>query len=478
MRYGAVPAASCTGVPDGADACADEAVAHGLELPGGRIASPFMSRRHRRRAENDDATAPLPIGDGTTGVHVDEFAERILGVEPGDALYYGCFTADARFCVPKDDPIEQLVTARDRRIHIRTATLWRDEELNIPVPRGLVSYAFCSAPSIADAADFMYDIIAETMTCLAVAANAWCEMPREVVVADVTRDRERRAVRRRPNTMPQRLPQATRLIDGDASAACWKGLVGTPRDADAKMYAAQQYLDALDRRRTGNVLMSVEHLFIAAEAMKPIVLARHLEQTGLSRADLAAQWGVTTKQLEGEARLRLIFDGDKSTSDDARNASDGFEHGTLMPDETWMLARRCHKAATRYVRTAILRLAGLEGRDFDVLTGPYGEPLFDTEPETQLVELATTRKKILTGAEKAMFALRHEPFHGGFDDATRTYRYIVAWRDLETPGLTLPMEGGGTFTAFMPGDDVSTADFIKERLTTKKVVVEDKPRDA
>jgi hypothetical protein len=434
-----------------------------------------VSRRHRRRARGDDNDALLPLGDGKWGLDVDQVAEKMLEVAPGEPLYYGCFTADARFCIPKNDPIEQLATSTrlGRKIQIRTSTLWHDEGLNIPVPRGLVSYAFCSATDIADAAEFMYDIIADTVTCLAVAANAWCELPREVVVADVSRDRVGRLVRRRPNTMPQRLPQATRLVDGDASAACWKGLVGTPLDVDEKMYTVQRYLDALDSRRTGNTLMSVEHLFIAAETMKPIMLRRHLEERGLTEAQLAAEWGVTTRQLLGEARLRLIFEGDKGVADDARNASDGFEHGVRMPTETWELARRCHDKAARYVRTAILRLAGLKGRDFDVLTGPYGEMLVDTEPETQVVKLDTTRKNIFTGAESAMFTLRHEPFHGTFDESTKTYRYTVAWRDLESPGLTIPMQGGGSATMFMHGDEVSVDDFIRERLTTKQVVVED-----
>jgi hypothetical protein len=85
----------------------------------------------------------------------------------------------------------------------------------------------------------------------------------------------------------------------------------------------------------GELLLAMSHAWMGFEALKVVALRQELDRQSLSRAELASIWNVKTSQLEGEARLRLLFSGRSGLHRRARRVSDELEHsvspfGTLQ----------------------------------------------------------------------------------------------------------------------------------------------------
>jgi hypothetical protein len=75
-------------------------------------------------------------------------------------------------------------------------------------------------------------------------------------------------------------------------------------------------------------------------------------------------------------RKDLLLDGDAECYDKCRQASDGFEHGFLGYDEIRELSKDIRHRMAEYVRTATLKLCGLEDEALQVLTkDPFDKPL-------------------------------------------------------------------------------------------------------
>jgi hypothetical protein len=404
---------------------------------------------------------------------IDVVARDHLYIRPGAPLFYGCFVADARFCVPRKTVFSQTITNHEgSRLNVKTETAWSTLADGMDVPSALITYAFCTASSLGEASKRMYQSILTRQVAMAVCANAWCEAPRELWIADMTSGLRNRRIRRRPNMMPTHLPQPTRQVD---VGLCHEFACGIGRKfaSDARMYAAEHYVDALDRLRVGNDLAAVEHLFIAAEALKTPFLEAHLEASRLTRAQLAEKWQTRTKYLEAEARLRLVFQCNQDVAEAASSVSNDFEHATKMSDETRLKAAKYCLRIARSVRDALIRSCAIGEASAKFLNDVYGEPLFDTELEAQTIEVRTTRAKIVAGTEPSVSELAHQPFASQFDDATSTFQYTVGWRDAASPGISIPFDEEGVFTAFTSEDaGASVERYIAERLSGKRIIVE------
>lgn len=86
--------------------------------------------------------------------------------------------------------------------------------------------------------------------------------------------------------------------------------------------------------------------------------------------------GVKKAELDGHIRRTILFQGDAETCATAKEASDAFEHGFLPLPDVHSLAEKSRDLTAKFLREAILELAGVaeDARD-RLLQPPYDEPL-------------------------------------------------------------------------------------------------------
>jgi hypothetical protein len=75
-------------------------------------------------------------------------------------------------------------------------------------------------------------------------------------------------------------------------------------------------------------------------------------------------------------RREFIFQGDADCYKQAKDASDGFEHGYLGVDRLFELSQQARTKTATYVRTCLLELVGLHSdAKAKLLSQPFSEPL-------------------------------------------------------------------------------------------------------
>jgi hypothetical protein len=140
--------------------------------------------------------------------------------------------------------------------------------------------------------------------------------------------------------------------------------------------ACVQYQEALGAWESGGELRAVMHLWMAVEALTKARLRQELQSTGLDEEGLCGLWNIEKPQLDGEVRVRLIFQGDADCYRQARKTSDGLEHMFKSFRELHGSARACRDATAAHVREAILTSLELPAEVVEQLTGePFAKPV-------------------------------------------------------------------------------------------------------
>src|SRR5271166_165060 len=124
-----------------------------------------------------------------------------------------------------------------------------------------------------------------------------------------------------------------RPIDVELVSAVVAALAGH-EDQQRLCRAAVQYVEALRSWGPGREITCIAHLYMGVEAVTKAVLRAHVRRSERSLDELVADWNLRIsaranvgKEVEHEARRRLIFHGDLNCARKAREASDAFEHG-------------------------------------------------------------------------------------------------------------------------------------------------------
>jgi hypothetical protein len=139
----------------------------------------------------------------------------------------------------------------------------------------------------------------------------------------------------------------------------------------AALYVAiTQYSLALRQWAPGYETAAVSHLFMGMEARKETAVLVELASRALSRTDLARQWGVKTSALENEARLCLLFQHSVAVHNDAKDASNAFEHGDPDFGIINKKAINCRDETRQYLREAIVRFINLTTTTRSALLSP------------------------------------------------------------------------------------------------------------
>jgi hypothetical protein len=169
---------------------------------------------------------------------------------------------------------------------------------------------------------------------------------------------------------------SARLANHSAIAKVFEAIMLSPHK-DRVLRAANQYRVALDSWQAGRETLVLAHLWMAVEALTEAEVRELLAKYSVSQAaDLARIFSVEEKQLRHTIRRDVTLCGDGDCYKQAREASDGFEHGYLDFWAIHTLAVDVTNRLARYVREAIFRLINLDSDTHKHLTGePYLKPL-------------------------------------------------------------------------------------------------------
>lgn len=285
--------------------------------------------------------------------------------------------ADAWF-LPEDGPMQVLaVRSPVGPFDITLQTRFVDEGHTASVPREMWVEARGSAETDLKAAINAYaNASAGLLPIIAFAANAYVDDLELKIAYDATETSTQRAffqsfVREEGGTVPR----PGRWVDIASTLAFMTDIL-THEQSVRLRRATAQYALALAHWRFGHETLAVAHLYIASEALTPVARQRECDRLGIEREDLAESWAVDVRGLDAEVRRRLLFQGDDDTYAAAKQASDGFEHGFLDFDDVRLLSRHVRDTTARYVRTAVVDLAGVAGETrAKLLDPPRDKPL-------------------------------------------------------------------------------------------------------
>jgi len=257
------------------------------------------------------------------------------------------------------------------------STRYEDRGLEAKVPRELVvEVSGRTAATLMGTVEEYGNVALGFLPFVALAANCDISDARIDRAFDVTRGKRARPFFQAFTTEIE--PGAVRLgklIDREATAMLIGTIVRHPEQERLRR-AAAQYRLALGHWLDGHEVMAIAHLWIAVEALTKVARLREQARMGLDAKQLADSWDIPISGLDGEVRRRVIFQGDRKSARQAREASDGLEHGYLGFGEIRDLARATRDATAKYVREAIFDLADLdEAMRKRLLVPPYGKPM-------------------------------------------------------------------------------------------------------
>jgi hypothetical protein len=153
------------------------------------------------------------------------------------------------------------------------------------------------------------------------------------------------------------------------------GALEVHEEKERLVRAVAHYSHALQNWGLGEEIVAFFHLYVAVEALTPILKRRELANRGVTAKELADEWGIELPELDGQVRLRLIFDGDKQAYNDAKTASDAYEHSFWTMDEVRSVATDKRHVVAGCVRRAVIELVDLaEETEQVLLAEPYNKP--------------------------------------------------------------------------------------------------------
>lgn len=289
--------------------------------------------------------------------------------------------------VRQQDPhlvLNNLNTA-GRRVRVEFFTKYDEEEFGVPIPHELYIEVRGPAESLDEALTKFWQIANSLIGPLAVSSNAPIGDPHHYVAFDNTPGRSEREFVQHVSLDERGLPHDGRYLRVRETSEFISAIVRHPQ-GERLQRAIEHYRFALNHWQPGREVLTVEHLFVAAEALKVIALQGALQHS--TTEQLADLWNVKRGadrririgDLQSAARREIVFNGDKDCHDKAAKASDGLEHGYEAFREITSLALQVKDQTFTYIRNAIINLSGISSEVKAVLLAPpLGIPQSDLE---------------------------------------------------------------------------------------------------
>jgi hypothetical protein len=205
------------------------------------------------------------------------------------------------------------------------------------------------------------------------------------------------------------------------------------QDKERILRAVGQYSVTLEQWSLGSELLAVAHLFMGAEALKTACWKHAVRQGSNSSEQLAQEWGFDGRPrlnefLDREARVRLVFGGDKTCHRKAKEISDGFEHGYANPGSLFDPAREVLIATARHIRRAVFSILEITEDTRRVLENdrynrPRGLPKLEAYLHGTLTNAANAEALAGAGNEHPIFSWSRQLAKVKYDPETDTYGF-------------------------------------------------------
>jgi hypothetical protein len=273
---------------------------------------------------------------------------------------------------------------------VRLRSLWREQDLEHPVPADLWVEVSGRAASLDEAVRRHGPLARGAASVLAFVANAAVE-PLEVELAyDATEGRTEREYLQVFVRDPSPIPKGGRVVPTDRLQPCFDAILALgliPR----LQRTLFQYDHALRNWQIGTEYQSLDHLWIAAENIVELLLDKRIGNhdpkefaralgIAVDRERPGAPKPPWKQELKSWGLRELVFEGDRDAYDAARTATNGYEHGFLDLNDVQLQAVQATPAVFSHVRRSIA--------DVLSLTGEYRDWLLGRTP----VDVASTRK--------------------------------------------------------------------------------------
>jgi hypothetical protein len=180
------------------------------------------------------------------------------------------------------------------------------------------------------------------------------------------------------------IPRLSRTVPPSAAKLFFDGLLSPddPRDTARLFRAISQYRLALDFWNV-ELPLSHAHLFIGMEALVPVAVRQRLRERGLTdKENLFDDYGIDPTLppgrknglLDAAIRLEVLFQSDRDVHKNAKEASDGYEHGYLELDRIEQLAQASRDRTAEYLRSAIINFVVPPEQRQLLREGPFKTP--------------------------------------------------------------------------------------------------------
>jgi hypothetical protein len=246
---------------------------------------------------------------------------------------------------------------------ITFTTRYADCGLQEPIATGLVVAVGGDAPGLNEAASQSVRLVSRLSSVLSLVGNGAIQNAEPILALGEPKPHQEFA----QFVVPElQIADATNMLNVAALKEVIE-LLGPHPKLDRLLTAIRHYALAMRNWRPGYEMSALSSLFAGMEALKSLAVAAELAANGISRADLAKKWSVELKDLDSEARKRILFQGDVQTHDDAANARHGYVHGFLTFEAVDALAIQARGKTAPYLRSAILRLLGVSAQTLNDL---------------------------------------------------------------------------------------------------------------
>ena len=244
---------------------------------------------------------------------------RITGRAPASVIFRGGESMSVNY-------VRDGITGR-----VVFSTRYMPAGLSAPLPGDFAVVIEAEADTVGEAVTWV-TAGRELASVISLAANAAIAPLKAELVYDITPGKKEREFFQRLEPADQGT-LSSRIVPMDAARALLSA-VGANAERDRLLRAIMQYNEALLRWELGNELLVIAHLWMGIEAITKSLLRLYLEEPGVTKEDLAAEWGFDPKRymtldhfLDAEARVRLTCLGDRLHHGIAKSVSDRFEHG-------------------------------------------------------------------------------------------------------------------------------------------------------
>jgi hypothetical protein len=273
--------------------------------------------------------------------------------------------SDATVRIADNQRFEIQAKGPNGTITLSFQTQYADYGLEALVPRDLVTVVSLDAPGLVEAASQGVRIADRMSAILSIVGNGAVYDPKAQLVLGKLNEPQEFAQFFVPETQ---IPGAANLVD-PAVAAEVVIQIEAHVERDRMLTAIRQYSLAMRNWRPIYETIAISHLFAGMEALTPIAVEAELQAGGgIDRGALAKAWGVKAKDVDGEARKRILFQGDADCHKKASKARHGYVHGFLTFDAVDTLSAQARDNTAAYLRAAIFRYLKLRRETVAKLT--------------------------------------------------------------------------------------------------------------